>query len=77
MLELLRHAFEDLRLKEVASDTMTVNQGSQATMASCSMEHICTFHNQYDNPPPGIEEGEMEYRITREQRMKQHAPLQH
>ncbi|KAI5461916.1 acyl-CoA N-acyltransferase [Mariannaea sp. PMI_226] len=65
--ELLRHVFQDLGVKEVLGDTMAVNLGSQATMASIGMKHIRTFYNQYDNPPPGIEEGEVEYRISKQE----------
>ncbi|KAH7160453.1 GNAT domain-containing protein [Dactylonectria estremocensis] len=65
--ELLRHGFQDLGVKEVLGDTMAINAGSRATMATCGLKHIRTFHNQYDNPPPGIEEGEVEYRITQDE----------
>lgn len=71
-LELLRHAFQDLDLMEVGGDTMAVNAGSQATMASCGMQKVCTYHNKYDNPPPGIEEGEVEYLITKDEWKTQH-----
>ncbi|KFY06622.1 hypothetical protein V492_07913 [Pseudogymnoascus sp. VKM F-4246] len=70
--ELLRHAFQDLGLKEVAGDTMVVNAGSQATMASCGMRKVRTYHNKYDNPPPGIEEGEVEFLITKDEWRSQH-----
>lgn len=63
----LRHAFEDLAVKEVYGETMAVNAGSRATMAGCGLKHVRTFHNKYDDPPPGIEEGEVEYRITRDE----------
>ncbi|KPM40486.1 hypothetical protein AK830_g6062 [Neonectria ditissima] len=65
--ELLKHGFQDLGVDEIFGETMTVNKGSRATMASCGLNHVRTFHNQYDTPPPGIEEGEVEYRITKEE----------
>ncbi|KFX88077.1 hypothetical protein V490_07856 [Pseudogymnoascus sp. VKM F-3557] len=71
-LELLRHAFQDLDLMEVGGDTMAVNAGSQATMASCGMRKVRTYHNKYDNPPPGIEEGEVEYLIVKDVWKTQH-----
>ncbi|KEF62073.1 uncharacterized protein A1O9_00045 [Exophiala aquamarina CBS 119918] len=75
--ELLRYAFEDLGLREVAGDTMTINVASRATMASCGLQHVRTFHNQYDDVYiPGIEEGEVEYRITRDEWVRQHQPWQ-
>ena len=63
----LRHAFEQLGVQEVFGETMAVNAGSRATMAGCGLKHVRTFHNKYDDPPPGIEEGEVEYRITRDE----------
>ncbi|KAF7553466.1 hypothetical protein G7Z17_g3592 [Cylindrodendrum hubeiense] len=65
--ELLKHGFQELGVREVLGDTMAINAGSRATMATCGLRHIRTFHNQYDNPPPGIEEGEVEYRITKDE----------
>ncbi|OBT53568.1 hypothetical protein VE04_07160 [Pseudogymnoascus sp. 24MN13] len=70
--ELLRHAFQDLGLKEVGGDTMSVNAGSQATMASCGMKKVRTYYTKYDNPPPGIEDGEVEYVITKDEWKAQH-----
>ncbi|KAB8209842.1 major facilitator superfamily domain-containing protein [Aspergillus parasiticus] len=57
--ELLRHAFQDLGLSEVFGETMAVNVASRAVMAACGLKHAYTFHNKYDTPPPGIEEGEL------------------
>ncbi len=65
--ELFRHAFEDLGVKQVSADAMAINTGSRATMAACGMRYIRTFHNEYPTPPPGIEEGEVEYRITKDE----------
>ncbi|KAE8376680.1 major facilitator superfamily domain-containing protein [Aspergillus bertholletiae] len=63
--ELLKYAFQDLGLSEVFGETMAVNVASRAVMAACGLKHAYTFHNKYDNPPPGIEEGEVRYRITK------------
>ncbi|KAF4472712.1 GNAT family acetyltransferase [Fusarium albosuccineum] len=65
--ELVRHGLEDLDIEEVFGETMAVNEGSRAIMAKIGLRHVRTFHNKYDNPPPGIEEGEVEYRITRDE----------
>lgn len=46
---------------------MTVNAGSRATMAAVGMEHVRTFHAQWEEPIPGAEQGEVEYAISREQ----------
>lgn len=71
-LALLRYAFTatdgGLRgLDVVYGETMTVNTGSRKTMESCGMKRVRTFFNDYKDftPAPGIEEGEVEYAITR------------
>ncbi|GAA3626831.1 GNAT family N-acetyltransferase [Kineosporia mesophila] len=66
-VELLRHAFEDLRLQRVFGATMAVNQGSRATMSKIGLRHVRTFHQHWDEPIPGSEQGEVEYAITREE----------
>jgi RimJ/RimL family protein N-acetyltransferase len=64
---LLKHSFEDLGAEEVYGETMAVNEGSRATMARCGLKHVRTWHNKYEDftPPEGIEEGEVEYRVTK------------
>jgi RimJ/RimL family protein N-acetyltransferase len=64
--ELLRHAFEDLSLHRVFGVTMTANGASRATMAAIGMRHLRTFHAD-DEGPAGIELGEVEYEITRDE----------
>ncbi|KAJ9503084.1 hypothetical protein H2202_001238 [Exophiala xenobiotica] len=73
--ELLRHAFQDLGLNEVVGDTMAVNVACRAAMVSCGLQHVRTFYNKYDNPPPGIEEGEVEHLITRNDWARQRKAL--
>ncbi|GAB3156272.1 GNAT family N-acetyltransferase [Microbispora hainanensis] len=65
--ELLRYAFEDLRLNRVFAETMAVNAASRATMAAIGMQYVRTFHMDWEEPLPGSELGEVEYAITREQ----------
>jgi len=65
--ELLRHGFEDLGLVRIFAETMTVNAGSRATMAAVGMQHVRTFHMDWDEPISGSELGEVEYAISREQ----------
>lgn len=61
----LKHAFEGLGLDEVFGETMTVNHPSRRVMDKCGMRHAETWFSTYPTPPPGIEEGEVRYRITR------------
>ncbi|MFC0502978.1 GNAT family N-acetyltransferase [Micromonospora costi] len=63
--ELIRHGFEDLGLERIFAETMTVNAGSRATMASVGLRYVRTFHLDFDDPLPGAEEGEVEYALTR------------
>ncbi|GAB6903012.1 GNAT family N-acetyltransferase [Kineosporia succinea] len=65
--ELLRHAFEDLRVQRVFGETMAVNAGSRATMTKIGLRHVRTFHQTWDEPIAGHEHGEVEYAITREE----------
>lgn len=67
-LALLRYAFESMPgLGDVYGETMTVNKGSCKTMESCGMRFKRKYFNDYKDftPAPGIEEGEVEYAITR------------
>ena len=65
-VELLRHAFETVGLDRVIAQTMAVNAGSRATMASVGLTFVRSFTEHYDEPVPGSDEGEVEYAITRE-----------
>ncbi|TMR94879.1 GNAT family N-acetyltransferase [Nonomuraea basaltis] len=65
--ELVRHGFEDLRLTRVFAETMAVNTASRATMTAIGMQHVRTFHLDWEEPLPGSHLGEVEYAITREQ----------
>jgi RimJ/RimL family protein N-acetyltransferase len=70
-LELLRHAFETVGLDRVIAQTMAVNAGSRATMSSVGLTFVRSFIEEYDEPVPGSEEGEVEYAITREEWLAQ------
>ncbi len=65
--ELLRYGFEDIGLSRIFAQTMTVNEGSRAVMASVGMTHVRTFAGDFDCPLPGSAEGEVEYAINRYQ----------
>lgn len=65
--ELIRHGFEDVGLARIFAETMSVNAASRATMTSVCMQHVRTFHLDFDEPLPGNELGEVEYAISREQ----------
>ena len=57
---------EDLRLDRVFAETMTVNTASRATMAAVGMTHVRTFLLDRPEPIAGVEQGEVEYALTRD-----------
>lgn len=64
---LLRHGFESAGLQRVFAETMAVNTGSRAVLATVGLRYVRTFDGGYDDPLPGAEQGEVEYAVTREQ----------
>ena len=67
MMALLKRGFEKLDVKEVFGQTMAVNKASRATMAACGLKYVRTFYLHFDDPIPGTEEGEVEYRLTKDE----------
>lgn len=65
--ELMRHGFDDLGLTRIFAQTMTVNRPSRATMESLGMRYVRTFHEDFDEPLPGTEHGEVEYELLRDE----------
>lgn len=66
-LELLRFTFDDLRAERLVAITMFVNTPSRSLMERIGLKYIRTFHEQFDDPIPGTEKGEVEYALTREE----------
>jgi RimJ/RimL family protein N-acetyltransferase len=66
-LALLRKGFTELGVQRVWAGTMAVNTGSRRVMEKIGMRHIRTFHEDFDDPIPGTEHGEVEYAITRDE----------
>ena len=64
---LIKYSLEDYGADEVYGETMDVNTGSRVTMAKCGLKHVRTWHNKYEDftPAPGIEHGEVEYRLSK------------
>jgi RimJ/RimL family protein N-acetyltransferase len=62
---LLDHAFRTLRLPYVWATTMAVNTRSRGVMTRLGMSHVRTDVEQWDDPLPGAELGEVRYEITR------------
>lgn len=66
--ELLRYGFDEVGLKRIFAQTLTVNEGSRAVMASVGMSYVRAFPaDPEDAEVPGSEPGEVEYAVTREE----------
>ncbi len=44
---------------------MAVNVASRATMTALGMRFVRVFHEHFDRPLPGTEQGEVEYEVLR------------
>ena len=65
--ELLRYGFDDVGLDRIIAQTMTVNAGSRAVMERVGLSYVRSFPTSTTAPAEGVEEGEVEYEMTREQ----------
>jgi RimJ/RimL family protein N-acetyltransferase len=63
---LIDYAFESIKAIAVEAETMFVNTASRRVMAKCGMSFVRTFPWRFDDRIPGTEQGEVLYRITRE-----------
>ncbi|KFU79689.1 Protein N-acetyltransferase, RimJ/RimL family [Amycolatopsis lurida] len=66
-LALLKKGFTEFGARRIWAATMAVNLGSRRVMEKIGMRHVRTYHEHFDNPIPGTEEGEVEYAITLEE----------
>lgn len=72
---LIDHGFSTVGLRTILAQTMAVNSGSRAVMAKLGMRHIRTFTWEGpEQPIPGIEHGEVEYRLDRDAATGRPAP---
>jgi RimJ/RimL family protein N-acetyltransferase len=63
---LVRRAFTELGVREVVATTMTVNTRSRAVMQRAGLRYARTVHLTWDEPLDGNEQGDVEYRLRRE-----------
>ena len=64
---LLDHGFTTVGLHEVWAETMAVNEPSRRVMTKLGMRHLRTDHRSWEEPLPGAEQGDVVYKITREE----------
>ncbi|MGH3716929.1 MAG: GNAT family N-acetyltransferase [Micromonosporaceae bacterium] len=62
---LVAKAFTELGVERVWAQTMFVNTRSRRVMEKTGLRHVRTFHQEWDEPLPGTEHGEVEYELTR------------
>jgi RimJ/RimL family protein N-acetyltransferase len=64
-LLMVDRAFADPQVEKVVASTMAVNTASRAVLEKVGFRHTDTWHEQWDDPIPGSEEGEVGYTISR------------
>ena len=65
--ELVRYGFEDVELDRIIDQTLSVNAGSRAVMERVGLNYVRTFPTSTTAAVEGVEEGEVEYEMTREE----------
>jgi RimJ/RimL family protein N-acetyltransferase len=65
--ELVRYGFEDVGLARIIAQTLAVNARSRAVMKRVGLTYVRAFPSSMTAPVEGVEEGEVEYELTREQ----------
>ncbi len=58
-------AFEDPSVERVVASTMAVNVGSRRVLEKVGFAHTDTWHEEWVDPVPGSEQGEVGYTISR------------
>lgn len=64
---LVHKAFTDLGAGRVYAETMFVNARSRRVMEKAGLRFVRVFHEAWDEPLPGAEQGEVAYALTREE----------
>lgn len=70
---LIDQGFRELQVRRVLAETMTVHTASRRVMERCGMRLLRTFHADWPVSIPGDEHGDVEYAITHEEWLVQHA----
>jgi len=63
---LVRRAFGELDVAELVATTMAVNVGSRRVMEKAGLRYARTVQVAWDDPLAGTEQGEVEYRLRRD-----------
>lgn len=65
-LALIDKGFRELGVRRVFATTMAVNTGSRRVMERAGLRFVRTFFQDWPDPIPGSEQGEVEYALNRE-----------
>lgn len=65
--ELVRYGFEDLGLDRIIAQTIAANSRSRGVMERIGFSYVRLFPSSMKAFVEGVEEGEVEYEMTREQ----------
>ena len=71
---MISHAFTVPGIERVVAGTMAVNTPSRRVMEKLGMVHVRTWHEEWDDPLPGADQGEVGYELTRRQWAAARAP---
>jgi RimJ/RimL family protein N-acetyltransferase len=64
---MISHAFTVPGIERVVAGTMAVNTPSRGVMEKLGMVHVRTWHEEWGDPLPGSDQGEVGYELTRRQ----------
>jgi RimJ/RimL family protein N-acetyltransferase len=70
-VRLVRRAFTELGVDEVVAITMAVNTRSRAVMEKAGLRYARTVHLTWPEPLEGNERGDVEYRVRRDDCLRQ------
>ena len=70
---LIRKGFAELGARRVWAQTMAGNLASRRVMEKAGLQHVRTFHLEWEDPLPGTEHGEVEYALTKVDRERRQA----
>jgi RimJ/RimL family protein N-acetyltransferase len=62
---LIRKGFTELGVRRVVAQTMAVNTASRRVMEKAALTLVRTFHQEWQEPIEGAEQGEVEYALTK------------
>lgn len=65
--ELVRYGFDDVGLDRIMAQTMSANAAARAVMERVGLVYVRTFPTSRTAPVEGVDEGEVEYEMTRAQ----------